>query len=475
MNNDRSDGLTRLFEPRGVAVIASMKEGGEGYFITENLVRCGFRGRVYPISRSQSQVHGLMTYPRIQDVDGVLDLSIVVTPPSVVPSMVEQCAQQGARFCIVVSEGFAESGPEGMLLHNQLLEVVRRTGIRVIGPNTLGVLNSTNGFTSCPHPIYDNMPVAGGIAYCSQTGLLSFGVHPIKDRGYPIGKICDFGNKSDLNETDLLDYLATDPLTEVIAMHLEDIKNGPEFIEAARRAVAVKPVLIFKPGRSEAGARAAASHTGSLAGDDQVNIAALKQAGIVRLHSWLEFWEIPRTLALQPLPQGNRLAIITASGGGGVMLVDAAGDAGLIPSVFTSGTLEALSTISPRLARNPVDVGPIMSIRPDPFSVYEEVVPLVLADPEVDCAVIVVHAWQRVVDTFKKFSSLITRSCKPVAFFGYGIDLPSMEVAQRQFGAMGLPLYFDLELAVRALGASVDCARAKLRVGELAEMTSYRS
>ncbi|MCX5999564.1 MAG: CoA-binding protein, partial [Chloroflexi bacterium] len=236
----------------------------------------------------------------------------------------------GIRAAIVVTEGFAEASREGAERQRQLLDISRRTGMRLLGPNTLGVLNTSNSLVTSAYEIGDNKPPKGGIGYGTQTGLLTFGVYPIKDKASPISKICDFGNKCDVNELDLLSYLADDPQTNVIAMHLEDVKDGPAFIKVARQAAARKPVLILKPGRSEAGARAAASHTGSLAGNDQAYDTAFKQAGVIRLNSWRDFWDVPKTLSLQPLPRGNRIAIVAASGGAGVMLTDAAVAAGLV-------------------------------------------------------------------------------------------------------------------------------------------------
>ena len=451
--------LTPLFEPRGIAVIGSMKEPyGEGYAVVQNLLDFGFSGSIHPVSRSAEEVLGIRAYPSIDDLDGPVDLAMMITPLPTVQGLVDQCGRKGVKTAIVATEGFAETGGEGVALQQQLVATAHRYGMRLLGPNTLGVLNTANGLVTSPYPIGRNQPVRGGAAYCSQTGLLTFGVHPIGDRAYPISKMCDFGNKSDLNEVELLDYLAADPDTKVIAMHLEDIKDGRRFIEAARRASAQKPVLILKPGRSEAGARAASSHTGSLAGDDQVYDKAFSQAGVIRLNTWRDFWEVPRTMALQPLPRGNRAAIITASGGGGVLLIDATQETGLVPAVFTAGTSSLLQQVSTRLGGNPVDIGPLMALRDDPFTLYEELVPVLLADPNVDCAAIVCHFNPVVVEVFRGLAPRMCATGKPVTLFGYGTDLREMEECGRQLEALGLPAYFDLEMAARALGMAARAA-----------------
>ena len=467
MTSDKNSNLSLFFEPRSIAVFGSMREPqGEGLTVIRNMLNFGFAGSIYPISRSATQASGLKAYPTVNDVDGPIDLAIVVTPPTTVLPIIDECGQQGVKAAIVATEGFAETGRDGATLQRHLVETARRYGMRLLGPNTLGVLSTDYGLVTAPYSMGYNKPPSGGITYCSQTGFLTFGVHPVKDIGYPISKICDFGNKCDVNELDLLPYLADDPSTNVICMHLEDIKNGQRFIEVARKAVARKPVLILKPGRTEAGARAASSHTGSLAGDDQVHENAFRQAGVIRLRTWREFWDIPKALSLQPLPKGNRIAIVTATGGAGVMLSDAAAEFGLVPATFATATRSQLGKLSPRLGNNPVDVGPMMSVRESPFSVYEDVVPAILSDPNVDCLTAVCHLGPPILKVFTGLAPLISKIGKPVTVLGYGIDLPEMQESVRQMESMGLPTYLDLETSVKALGVSAAYSRIRARMEE---------
>ena len=469
MTPDKKSNLSLFFEPRSIAVFGSMKEPlGEGITAMRNLLDFGFRGRVYPISRSNAEVLGVRAYPTVDAVDEPIDLAFVITPPRTILAIIEQCGRKGIKAAIVATEGFAETGSDGARLQRELVETAHGFGMRLLGPNTLGVLNTAHGLVTGAYRYGSNKPPIGGVSYCSQTGFLTFGVHPIRDLGHPISKICDFGNKCDLNEADLLPYLADDPSTNVICMHLEDIKDGDRFSRAAREAVARKPVLVLKPGRSEAGARAASSHTGSLAGDDLIYENAFKQAGVIRLRTWREYWDIPKALSLQSFPKGNRVAIITATGGAGVMLIDAAAEAGLVAAAFTPLTRNQLGTISPRLANNPVDVGPLMSLRDAPFTIYEEVVPLVLSDPNVDCMTIVCHFGQPIVKVLTGLAPQISKTGKPVTVFGYGIDLPDMQKSAREIEALGLPAYLDLETAVKAL--AVGAAYSRMRDG-LAEGT----
>jgi acyl-CoA synthetase (NDP forming) len=454
--------LSRFFEPEAVAVFGSMQSrSGTAYGVIKNMRDFGFSGKIYPINPSSTKVLGLNVYSNIDEIAANIDLAIVIIPPAAVPEVVQQCAQKGIRAAIVISEGFAEASEEGGRLQSQLVDISRRNGIRILGPNTLGVVNTSNYLVTGPYLIGYNRPVKGSIAYCSQSGLLTFGTHPVRDRAYPISKVCDFGNKSDVNEVDLLGYLANDPDTKVIVMHLEDIKDGRRFMGTASKAVSRKPVLIFKPGRNEAGARAAASHTGALAGNDEVYEEAFKQTGIIRLSSWQEFWEVPRVFASQPLPKGNRVAIVTATGGAGVILVDEAVRAGLVIPEFKAETKSKLAELSPRLVNNPVDVGPVMTVADEPFAVYERVVPAVLVDENVDCAVIVVHGGPHVAPVFRRLTHHVSRISKPVTVFCYGINLAEMEETSRQLEGLGLATYLDLETAVRALGVAAAYSRIK--------------
>ncbi len=462
---DNRTSLRSFFEPRSIAVLGSMREPqGEGLMVIRNMLEFGFTGRIFPISRSATGVAGMRAYPDVDATDEPPELALVITPPPTVLPIVEQCGRRGIRAVIVATEGFAEASPDGARLQRELVETAHRFGMRLLGPNTLGVLNTACGLVTGGYPLRGNKPLPGGVSYCTQTGFLTFGVHPMKDLGYPISKICDFGNKCDVNESDLLPYLADDESTRVICMHLEDIKDGQRFHEAAKSAAARKPVLVLKPGRSEAGARAATSHTGSLAGNDLVYENALKQAGVIRLRTWREYWEVPKALCMQPLPAGNRVAIVTATGGAGVMLIDAAAEAGLVPAAFAPSTRRVLEGFSPRLARNPVDVGPLMSVRPDPFNIYLEVVPAILADPNVDCLAVVCHLGQPIVEVLTRLAPEIAGSGKPATFFGYGIDLPDMQQSARRVEALGLPAYLDLETTVKALGVAAAYARHRARL-----------
>jgi acyl-CoA synthetase (NDP forming) len=339
-----------------------------------------------------------------------------------------------------------------------------------MGPNTFGVVNAANGLVTVP-PYTDNDKIErGGIAFCSQTG--SIGPHqvPLDDWAYPISKMCDLGNKCDVDEVDILNYLVDDPETKVVAVHTEDVRNGPGFMKAARRLVAHKPLVVLKAGRSEAGARATASHTGSLMGSDQIYDAALRQVGAIRVDTWQELWEVPRTLLYQPLPAGNRFAVVTFTGGQGAIAADAASAAGLAVTNFSSDTVRKLSMVFPRLGGNPVDIGPVMSdsrsqSSSNPFYALEQIIPLVLGDANVDCATITFSCGKQLVSLYPMVVDMLHRLTKDfsktVNIWLYGTSLSAMQEMARQLQARGLPAYFDLDIAIKSLGYAAYYSRAK--------------
>jgi len=464
MKSNNGSDLRSFFEPRSVAVIGSLSEPfGLGYVTIRNLLHFGYSGKIYPVNPSYSGALGLASYSDIRDVDEPVDTAVVITPPETVPGIVERCAQRGVKAVVIVSDNFAEAGDEGAELQRQLVDIARRTGIRIMGPNTIGLLNTSNGFTTVPYTVAYKGVLKGGIAYCGQSGFIGPTAHPLQDRAYPISKMCDVGNKCDVNEVDLLDYLVDDPETTVVAMHLEDVKDGRKFIDAARRLAASKPLLVLKSGRSEEGARASASHTGSLAGNEQVYDSAFRQCGAIRVKTWHEFWEVPKVLAYQPVPRGNRVAIITHSGGAGVVAVDTAVEAGLQVPRFSAETVDRLSGLYPRMTANPLDMGPALSVVADPFLLQEEAIVTVLDDPNIDCAATAIYVGfdfliPVFVDMFKRLEKRIS---KPLVVGTYGMQLAVMEEMLRQMEGLGFPTYLEFDTAIKALGFAADYSRIK--------------
>ena len=474
MNSKNRGDLSAFFEPAAVAVIGSMREvPGTARWIIRNMRHFGFSGSIFPINPNPSNygdVYGLTVHPSITQIDEAIDLAAIITPPPTVPEIVEQCVEKGVKAAVVLSEGFAESGSDGARLQQQLADIAHRSGIRIMGPNTFGVVNAYNGLATIP-PFTDNESIErGGVAFCSQTGSIGPHQMPLHDWAYPISKICDIGNKCDVDEADIINYLADDDETKVVAMHLEDVKDGIRFLGAARKMAALKPLVILKAGRSEAGGKASASHTGSLLGNDRVYEAALKQVGAIRVDTWQELWDVPKTLYYQPLPNGNRFAIITFTGGQGVIAADAATNAGLEVASFTKNTVRRLRKASPRLGNNPVDIGPVMSdsrsqSSSNPFSIMEEAIPVILEDPNVDCLTITFSVGQQMTAIFPVIVDMLDKSTrgsvKTTNVWIYGTSYPAMQELARQLQTRSLPSYLDLDLAVKSHGAASHYSRIR--------------
>ncbi len=471
MNSNDITKIDAFFNPSSLAIFGSLREiMGTAFWAIKNLQDFGFSGNIYPINPAAEKydgVRGLKVYSDICDISGRIDLALILTPPETVPGIVKKCGEKGVKAIIILSEGFAESGEVGAGYQSQAVEFARNADMRIMGPNTFGVVNPSNGLFTIP-PYVDNEKLEdGGIAVCSQTGSIGPHQMPLQDWSFPISKMCDIGNKCDVDETDILNYLANDQETKVIAMHLEDVRDGTRFMEAAQRVTKIKPLVVLKAGRSQAGGKAAASHTGSLMGNDKIYDAAFKQTGIIRVNTWREFWEVPRTLVCQPLPKGNRFAVMTFTGGQGILAVDAASDAGLSIAKFTKETDKKLKHVFHRLGSNPVDIGPAISdsrsqSAANPFETIETVSSIFLNDKSVDCATFTCYMGKHLiglipmlVDMFDKLSK---NSSKAMNVWIYGTCLQSMEEFGRQLQKRNIPYYFDMDIAVKTHGYAAQYA-----------------
>ena len=442
-----------FFEPRSVAVIGALREGWfGGYVIIKNLRVFGFPGEIYPVNPRYDKVLGLDVYASVKDIPAMVDLVIIMTPAAVVPSVLEECGACGVRAAIVVSDGFAERSEEGARLQKELVSVGRREGIRILGPNTVGVTNTANGLVTTPYEFGYSSIRRGFVALAGQTGIIAPQAVPYEDLQYGISKICDFGNKCDVDEADLLEYLAEDAETKVIAMYLEAIRDGRRFLATAKRVVEKKPVIVLKSGRSEAGAKAAASHTGTLAGDDKIYDAAFRQAGVLRIQNFRELFEIPKIFG-QPRPKGNRIAMVTMTGGAGVMSTDIAYECGLELARFSEETSNRLGEIFPSLAKNPSDVGPAL-FADDIIQIYKKAIEAALEDEGVDCVSVVLWTGEAAPPPLyvELFKELKERASKPVAIWAYSAHLVLAQELSRELEKLGFPVFSDFETAVRALG-----------------------
>ncbi len=363
--SDRSElhqkNLKKIFYPESVAIVGTNNvKGTVPYDILENILKADLNGIVFPVSPREKHISSVKAYKYVVDIEDPVDLAIIVFPSSVAHMALEQCGQKGIKSVIIISAGFKEVGPAGLEKEKRLVEIAEKYDMSFIGPNCLGVIN-TDPLSNLNASFARKMPEEGSIAFLSQSGALCTAVldyAQAKHIGF--SKFISFGNKADISEIDLLYYLKDDEKTKVILLYLEEVSDGPGLMKAARDVIeqSGKPILILKSGRTSEGASAAASHTGSLAGSDEICDAAFEQAGIIRTKHIEEMFNIAIAFAYQPAPRTNKVAIITNAGGPGVLTTDAAVKEGLKMAKFSEETTAILKKNLPATAniKNPVDV-----------------------------------------------------------------------------------------------------------------------
>ncbi len=351
------DGLDSIFSPRNVAVIgATDRPGSVGRTILWNLISNPFGGTVYPVNPTKSAILGIRAYPDIRSLPEVPDLVVIVTPAKTVPPIIKDCVELGIPGAIIISAGFKEVGEEGVALERQIMEYARQGEMRIIGPNCLGVMSPVSGLNAT---FAGAMARPGNIAFISQSGALLTAVLDWSFRqNVGFSAFASLGSMLDVGWGDLIDYLGRDPKTSSIVIYMETVGDARKFLSAAREVALQKPIIVIKPGRTEAAARAAASHTGSLAGSDGVLEAAFRRSGVLRVNTISEVFELAEVLGKQPRPRGNRLTIITNAGGPGVLATDALiGGGGALANVSPE-TMGKLNEFLPGAwsHNNPIDV-----------------------------------------------------------------------------------------------------------------------
>jgi acetyl coenzyme A synthetase (ADP forming)-like protein len=453
--------LDAIFRPRSVAVIgASRRRPSIGAEVFHNLLASGFTGPVYPVNAKTTVVQSVHAYPSILQIPGPVDLAVLAVPRDQVLPTVDECAAKGVRGMVILTAGFAETGAAGRALQDQLRQRVRAHGIRLVGPNCLGVLNTEQGFqlnaTFAP-----NWPPAGNVAIASQSGAIGLALLDYaRDLGIGIRHFASMGNKADISGNDLLEYWEDDPGTRVILLYLESLGNPARFMEIARRVSRKKPILVVKSGRTAAGARAASSHTGALAGMDVAVDALLGQAGVVRADTIEELFGLTRLLANQPVPRGPRVAIVTNAGGPGIMASDAAESQGLAMARLSETTTSALRSFLPAEAAvaNPVDM-----IASAPSASYEKAIHLVLGDDGVDSLLVlfvppVVTEASDVADAIRRAAATATKPVLACILGTQGVDLALSTLHQGKFPAYAFP-----EDAIAALARAVRYGQLRQR------------
>ena len=374
--------LRPFFEPRCVAVIGANAERGRiGSEILHNIKASGFSGTLVPVHPSATEIEGLRAYASVHDVPGDVDLAIVVVPAGRVSAVVDDCLAKGVRALVVISAGFGEIGEGGRKLQDELVEKIRAAGVRMIGPNCMGIVNTDPAFSlnATFSPVY---PPQGRVAFSTQSGALGLAILDyVKRLNIGISSFASIGNKADVSGNDLLQYWAEDPRTDVILLYLESFGNPRKFAEIARRVARSKPIVAVKAGRSGAGARAASSHTGARATSEALVEMMLRESGVIRTRTLEELFDVATVLANQPVPGGRRVAIVTNAGGPAILAADACEANGLSVPVLDEATQRQLRSFLPPTASvgNPVDM--IASATPEQ---YQRALEAVAADPGVD-------------------------------------------------------------------------------------------
>lgn len=378
--------LTPLLRPRSVAVVGVSKNpAGMGRRIFDCLLAAKYRGAIFPISRDGAAVEGHPGFVSVKDAPGPIDLAVIAVPRAAVAGVVDECAAAGVKALVVITAGYAEAGDEGRKLQDDLRAAVRKAGMRMVGPNCMGVLNAEADapMNASFSPIF---PPPGGLALSSQSGALGMVILSLATRRHVgLSSFVSVGNKADVSSNDLLEFWETDEATKVIALYLESFGNPRRFATLARRIGRQKPIIAVKAGRTRAGSRAAGSHTAALAASDTTVAALFHQTGVIRADTIDEMFDLAACLSAQPLPRGGRVAIVTNAGGPGILAADACEAAGLSVVRFSEFTRARLHAVLPAVpsVSNPVDM--IASAGPDE---YERTIDTVLRAGEIDALII---------------------------------------------------------------------------------------
>lgn len=458
------DGLDAIFRPRSVAVVgASRDPGSVGAALLRNLLATGYDGPVYPVNPSARAVQAVRAYASVEEIPDEVDLAVIAVPQRQVSAVAAACARKGVRGLVVVSAGFAETGEEGRRHQDQLRAFVREHGMRMVGPNCLGVMNADPAvklnatFARC-------FPPAGNVAVASQSGAVALALlDRARELGIGMSQFVSTGNKADVSGNDLLEHWESDDGTQVILLYLESLGNPRRFLEIARRVSRRKPIVVVKSGRSTAGARAAASHTGALATTDVAVDALLAQAGVLRTDTIEEMFDLAVLLSAGRIPRGGRVAIVTNGGGPGIMAADACEAGGLAVAPLAPATTEALRRLAPPEAglANPVDL--LASAPPERYGRAAE---LLLHDENVD-VLLALFVPTMVTGADSIAAALVSAAAgsdKPVLASFLGSE--AVAGAAAALRAARIPTFAFPESAVRALARAVAYGRWRNRPAE---------
>jgi acetyltransferase len=456
-----------FFNPKSVAMVGvSHHKGKVGYEILVNMIAAGYEGEIYPVNPQADTIEGFKCYPDLQSIGQVPELAVIIVPAKVVPEIMRQCAKIKVKSVIIITAGFKEVDEEGRKLEEQTIRIAKKAGIRVIGPNCLGVIAPANKLNAS---FGGQLPAEGIVGYVSQSGaLLAAILDMARAKGIGFSRLVSVGNKADVDELDVMKAFGEYPDTKVIAGYLESITNGNAFVRQAEAISHEKPILLMKPGGTEAGAKAAASHTGSLAGDDTAYECVFERAGIIRCDSLKSQVDYIQAFANQPLPAGTNVAVISNAGGAGIMAADAIERKGLTFANFSSNTISQLNTNLPPAASlsNPIDV--LCDALADR---YEFALSVALDDPNVDIALVLLtpQAMTDPVATAKAVVKIAGRKPGKLILACF-LGASKMEEGARILREGKIPCYDSPETAVRTIKVMTDYVRWRSRPKRIVEL-----
>jgi len=463
--------LESLFNPNTIAVIGASQDPKKvGHAILQNLLTFKFSGKLYPVNPSGNEILGLKAFPKVAEINGIIDLAIITIPARFVPDSLRECAAAGIKSAIIVSSGFKEAGAEGTLLEEELKKIGKEEGIRILGPNCLGLINTSNHMNAT---FAADMLPKGKIAFFSQSGAMGIAIMDWAI-GNEVGfsKFVSLGNKADLSEIDFIEYFMNDPDTSLILGYIEDVVEGKRFMEIARKATKIKPIILLKSGGTAAGARAASSHTGALAGSDVAFDAAFQQTGIVRAHGVQDLFDTALAFAEGKLPKGNNLLVITNAGGPGIIAADTAEQLHIdLPRM----TAESIDVIAKKLPSNATVFNPVDVVGDATSERYATVLEQAIKDPNVD-GIVVILTPQAMTDMENTAEVIIAASKiteKPIiaSFMGEA----RVRSAIHKLKDASIPNFSYPELAIKAFKRLSDHVARKKKTIEEAVFRTYNS
>lgn len=459
----RPDGLSEmdhLFHPRSVAIVgASSKEKSFGRMFLEGLMRMGFE-RIYPVHPRDTEILGLKAFQNVKTIPDEVDLAVLMTPPGDTLRIVGECAEKGLKSIIIFTAGFGEKGEEGNKIQQEIARIARQNGIRVVGPNSIGVYCPSAKLLTFPQGLMHGMPEGSGPvgAFSHSGSFVDYLTCILVRKGIKFSKVVSCGNECDLNAVDFLEYLGQDNETKIIIAYLEGMKNGRHFFELAQRVSQQKPIIVWKAGVTEAGAKAAFSHTGALAGSKQVWEAMFRQAGIISVNSFEEVVDCLFAFYHLPLPRGRKVAIVSGQGGTGVGTSDNCVRLGLEIAKISENTRNRLIQILPPVgatADNPADIGVAVLVQPN---LYGETIKILDQDENVDMLLVITDPGRPCTQSIVEAAKSVT---KPLVVVPYA--LPELVSDEYEF------------LSQHSIVTYADAKRAAFVLSRLADYAGYRS